>query len=68
MVKRSNLDEDLASEHIVEIRGPGRVGIIVECLVKSKGLIPVKLNPILRKHGSQEEKGILNMFDKETFN
>jgi len=65
MVKRSNLNEELASEHIVEIRGPGRVGIIVECLVKSKGLIPVKLNPILRKHGSQEEKGILNMFDKK---
>jgi len=65
MLKRSSLNEELATEHIVEVRGPGRVGIIVECLVKSRGLIPVKLNPILRKHASEEERGIINMFDKK---
>ena len=39
--------------------------MVVECLAKSKGLLPVKINPILRKHGSVEEKGVVNMFDKE---
>ena len=65
MLKRSQINEELAQEWIWEIRGPGRVGVIVECLAKSKGLIPVKLNPIMRKHGSEEERGIINMFDKE---
>ena len=65
MLKRTQINEELAQEWIWEIRGPGRVGVIVECLAKSKGLIPVKLNPIMRKHGSEEERGIINMFAKE---
>ena len=65
-LKRKANDDELATEFIWEIRGPGRVGVIVECLAKSKGLIPCKINPIMRKHGSVEERGIINMFDKET--
>ena len=41
------------------------MGIIVETLVKNRGLVPVKLNPIIRKHGAVEERGVLNMFDKK---
>ena len=37
MLKRSQINEELAQEWIWEIRGPGRVGVIVECLAKSKG-------------------------------
>ena len=66
-LKRKANDDELATEFIWEIRGPGRVGVIVECLAKSKGLIPCKINPIMRKHGSVEERGIINMFDKENF-
>ena len=65
VLKRSKNDEELSTEFIFEIRGPGRTAIVVECLAKSKGLLPVKLNPIIRKHGSIEEKGVVNMFDKE---
>ena len=65
VLKRSKNDEELATEFIFEIRGPGRTAVVVECLAKSKGLLPVKINPILRKHGSVEEKGVVNMFDKE---
>ena len=65
VLKRSKNDEELATEFLFEIRGPGRTAVVVECLAKSKGLLPVKINPILRKHGSVEEKGVVNMFDKE---
>ena len=63
-LKRSKTNEELATEFIFEIRGPGRAAVVVECLAKNRGLLPVKINPIMRKHGSVEEKGILNMFDK----
>ena len=66
VLKRSKNNEELAAEFLFEIRGPGRTAVLVECLAKSKGLLPVKINPILRKHGSIEEKGVVNMFDKET--
>merc|ERR1719273_1535402 len=64
-LKRSKTNEELATEFIFEIRGPGRAAVVVECLAKNRGLLPVKINPIMRKHGSVEEKGILNMFDKK---
>ena len=65
VLKRSKNDVELATEFLFEIRGPGRTAVVVECLAKSKGLLPVKINPILRKHGSVEEKGVVNMFVKE---
>ena len=65
VLKRSKNDEELATEFLFEIRGPGRTAVVVECLAKNRGLLPVKINPILRKHGSIEEKGVVNMFDKE---
>ena len=65
ILKRGSRDEELCSEFVTELRGPGRVGIIVETLVKNRGLVPVKLNPIIRKHGAVEERGVLNMFDKK---
>lgn len=65
VLKRKKNDEELSTELIFEIRGPGRTAVVVECLVKNRGLLPVKINPIMRKHGSVEEKGVVNMFDKE---
>ena len=65
VLKRSKNNEELSTEFIMEIRGPGRTAVVVECLARSKGLLPVKINPIMRKHGSVEEKGVVNMFDKE---
>lgn len=52
-------------EHAFEVRGPGRVGVIVEMVGKNEGSMRTNLNSILKKNGGLVEKGILNMFDKK---
>ena len=64
ILKKSVNNAELSSEHIWEIRGPGRTALVVECLAKSRSVVPPVINPILRKNGSVEERGILNMFDR----
>ena len=64
ILKKSVNNAELSSEHIWEIRGPGRAALVVECLAKSRSVVPPVINPILRKNGSVEERGILNMFDR----
>ena len=64
ILKSSVNNAEVSSEHIWEVRGPGRAGLIVECLAKSRNSVPVVINPILRKNGSVEERGIINMFDR----
>ena len=63
-MKNSKTTEDLSSEFVLEVRGPGRAGVLIECLAKSKGVLPPLINPILRKNASVEEKGVINMFRK----
>jgi len=65
ILKNSKNTTEESSELLCEIRGPGRVGVLVECLAKSRGLMNNKLNTILRKCASTQEKGISNMFDKK---
>eukprot|EP00092_Neocalanus_flemingeri_P052332 GFUD01061166.1.p1 GENE.GFUD01061166.1~~GFUD01061166.1.p1 ORF type:complete len:198 (-),score=62.24 GFUD01061166.1:175-723(-) len=60
---KSNAEE--SSEFLFEVRGPGRVGVVVECLARNKGTLNVKINPILRRCGSTQENGITNMFEKK---
>ena len=64
ILKNSAINAEVSSEHIWEIRGPGRAALVVECLAKSRNAVPPILNPILRKNGSVEERGIINMFDR----
>ena len=64
ILKNSANNAEVSSEHIWEIRGPGRAALVVECLAKSRGAVPPIINPILRKNGSVEERGIINMFDR----
>merc|ERR1712008_229792 len=49
---------------LLEVRGPGRGGVLVECLCGKKSHLD-QLNPILRKFGSSRELGIANMFEKK---
>ena len=65
MLKNYKSNAEESSEFLFEIRGPGRVGVLVECLAKSRGTILVKLNPVLRKCGAVQETGITNMFEKK---
>jgi len=65
ILKTSKNNAEESSEFLFEVRGPGRVGVLVECLAKSKGVMNSKLNPILRKCASTQEMGITNMFDKK---
>jgi len=60
---KANAEE--SSEFLFEVRGPGRVGVLVECLAKKRSHLDVRLNPILRRCGSAQEHGIVNMFQKK---
>jgi len=65
-IKNYKSNTDAMSEFIVEVRGPGgRVGVLIQCLAAKRNTLDVKLNPILRKHGSSQEFGIANMFEKK---
>ena len=65
MLKRPAKLSEISSELLWEIRGPGRVAVLVECLAPNRGAVQCKINPILRKCASTEERGISSMFDKE---
>ena len=64
ILKSAVNNAEVSSEHIWEVRGPGRAALIVECLAKSRGVVPPILNPIFKKNGSVEERGVINMFDR----
>ena len=64
ILKSSVNNAEISSEHIWEVRGPGRAGLVVECLAKSRGAVPPVINPILKKCGSVEEREVINMFDR----
>ena len=64
ILKASVNNAEVSSEYIWEVRGPGRAGLVVECLAKSRGAVPPVINPILKKNGSVEERGVINMFDR----
>jgi len=53
------------SEILYEVRGPGRVGILVELLAKNKATCDIVMNTILRKHASSQERGVVNMFERK---
>ena len=63
-MKNSRTTAEVSSEFLLEVRGPGRAGLLVECLAKSKSVVPPILNPIFKKNASVEERGVINMFDK----
>ena len=65
ILKRSKTNQEIATEFLLEIRGPGRVAVLTECLAANRGHVAARINPILRKCASTEERGIANMFDKE---
>ncbi len=48
-----------------EVRGPGRVAIIVEMMGKTKGDCEAKLRGVCHKNRGAIEKGIFNIFDKK---
>ena len=54
-----------SKEFLFEIRGPGRAGVLVECLAKKKGHLEARLNPIMRKCGASQEIGVANMFERK---
>ena len=58
--------QDLLTEFIVEVRAPGRVAIILECLGKQRKDFPSKLNPILKRYSATMEYGVIKMFIKNT--
>ena len=64
ILKNSVNNTEVSSEHLWEVRGPGRAGLLVECLAKSRNAVPPIINPILKKNGSVEERGVINMFDR----
>ena len=64
ILKASVNNAEVSSEYLWEVRGPGRAGLVVECLAKSRGAVPPVINPILKKNGSVEERGVINMFDR----
>ena len=65
ILKNYKANAEESSEFLFEVRGPGRVGVLVECLAKKKAHLDVKLNPILRRCGSTQEQGVSNMFEKK---
>jgi len=65
VLKNYKVNADESSEFLVEVRGPGRIGVLVECLSKKRAHLDVRLNPIFRKCGSAQENGIINMFEKK---
>ena len=62
-IKNSNQATDI--EVVYEVRGPGRVALMVELMGKNKGQIETTLHTILNKNGGLKEKGIANMFEKK---
>jgi len=66
-IKNSKKSGELDTEFVWEMRGPGRVAVIAECLAKKKTSIPIPLNPIMRKCGTVHEQGVVNMFEKKGF-
>lgn len=52
-------------QHVFEVRGPGRVGVIVEMIGKSEGFMRTALNGIMKKNGGLTERGIFNLFDRK---
>jgi len=53
------------SEFLYEVRGPGRVAILVELLAKNKAMCDIMMATILRKHASSQERGVVNMFQRK---
>ena len=64
-IKGAKSAGELNSEFIYEVRGPGRVAILVECLTKKRTYMPIALIPVTRKVGATQESGLLNMFEKK---
>ena len=62
-IKNSNQATDI--EAVYEVRGPGRVALMVELMGKNKGQIETALHSILKKNGGMRESGIANMFEKK---
>ena len=62
-IKNSNQATDI--EAVYEVRGPGRVALMVELMGKNKGQIETTLHTIMNKNGGIKEKGIANMFEKK---
>ena len=65
IVKNSKANLDESSEYIYEVLGPGRCGVLVECVAKNYKVLPVKLHPIMKKVGATQERGVLGMFEKK---
>lgn len=53
------------SEFLYEVRGPGRVGILVELLAKNKAMCDIMMSTIMRKHASSQDRGVINMFERK---
>ena len=64
-MKNYKNNTDSMIEYLYEVRGPGRVGVLVECLAPNKGGIDAKIRPCLRKCGSSQETGVAKMFEKK---
>ena len=62
-IKNSKQATDIEVVH--EVRGPGRVALMVELMGKNKGQIDTTLYSILKKNGGVKENGIANMFEKK---
>ena len=62
-IKNSNQATDI--EVVYEVRGPGRVALMVELMGKNKGQIETALHSVLKKNGGMRENGIANMFEKK---
>eukprot|EP00090_Calanus_glacialis_P001514 TRINITY_DN11087_c0_g1_i3.p1 TRINITY_DN11087_c0_g1~~TRINITY_DN11087_c0_g1_i3.p1 ORF type:complete len:279 (-),score=93.11 TRINITY_DN11087_c0_g1_i3:99-896(-) len=65
ILKNYKINAEESNEFLIEVRGPGRVGVLVECLAKKKAHLDVRLNPIFRRCGSTQEFGVINMFEKK---
>jgi len=62
-IKNSKQATDIEAVH--EVRGPGRVALMVELMGKNKGQIETTLYSILKKNSGVRESGIANMFEKK---
>ena len=51
-------------EFVLEFRGPSRVGLIVEGLAPTLGMLGSDVGQIMRKAGCGRETGVLQMFDR----
>jgi len=66
-IKNSKKSGELDTEFVWEMRGPGRVAVIAECLAKKRTVIPIALNPVMKKCGTVQEQGLVNIFEKKGF-